>query len=99
MRTCRPLRRWFTCGLLLLGGCKEFISSTRFGVGIGTGRGLQAQQAVSSSAANRASGGCYAECRQGTRCVPATGLCEAIPDAPTGDVFVFTAADGGVGAR
>ena len=85
--------------LLLLAGCREFISSTRFGVGLGTGKGLQAQQAVSSSVASRAFGGCYAECRAGTRCVPATGLCEATPDAPADGVFVFTAADGGVGAR
>lgn len=82
-----------------MSGCKEFVRSTRFGVGLGTGKGLQAQQAVTSSAANRASGGCYAECRPGTRCTSATGLCEAIPEAPAGDTFVFTGADGGVGSR
>ncbi|MEN9796371.1 MAG: hypothetical protein RL653_67 [Pseudomonadota bacterium] len=94
-----PSPALFALGLVLLCGCKEFIRSTRFGVGLGTGKGLQAQQAVTSSVANRASGGCYAECRPGTRCVPATGLCEEIPATPAGDVFVFTGADGGVGAR
>jgi hypothetical protein len=85
--------------ILLLAGCREFIRSTRFGVGLGTGKGLQAQQAVTSSVANRVSGGCFSECRPGTRCVPATGLCEVIPEDPARGLSIVTGADAGVGSR
>lgn len=35
--------------------------------------------AAASSVANRAAGGCYAQCAYGTTCNKVTGLCEALP--------------------
>jgi hypothetical protein len=35
--------------------------------------------ALAASAANRASGGCWAMCTNGTTCNPRTGLCDEIP--------------------
>jgi hypothetical protein len=54
---------------LLLAGC----GSTLAGASVTTGAALAA------SAANRASGGCYALCTNGTSCNPRTGMCELLP--------------------
>jgi hypothetical protein len=35
--------------------------------------------ALSASAVNRATGGCYASCSEGTVCNPESGLCEVLP--------------------
>ena len=43
------------------------------------GAGVMTGAALGASAANRASGGCYAVCTNGTSCNTRTGLCEALP--------------------
>jgi hypothetical protein len=58
---------------LLLTACKTGSSNTMLGAGVMTGAALGA------SAANRASGGCYAVCTNGTSCNTRTGLCEVLP--------------------
>jgi hypothetical protein len=53
-----------------MAGCA---ASTLAGVSATTGAALAA------SAANRASGGCWALCTNGTSCNPRTGMCEEMP--------------------
>ncbi len=48
--------------------------------------------ALGFSAAQRAQGGCYAVCTNGTVCNPKTGLCEA----PTSDMYCEEAPEGGM---
>src|SRR2546425_5968960 len=43
------------------------------------GAAIMTTLALGSSAASRASGGCWAVCQQGERCNEKTGLCEALP--------------------
>jgi hypothetical protein len=45
----------------------------------GAGALIMTSLALGSSAANRASGGCWAVCQQGERCNEKTGWCEALP--------------------
>jgi hypothetical protein len=58
---------------LLLAGCHTGSVNTLAGASVTTGLALGA------SAANRAAGGCYAICTNGTSCNPRTGLCEVLP--------------------
>jgi hypothetical protein len=44
-----------------------------------SGAVIMSSLALGASAANRASGGCYAVCQQGERCNEKTGMCEALP--------------------
>ena len=43
------------------------------------GAAIMTTLALGSSAASRASGGCWAVCQQGEQCNEKTGLCEALP--------------------
>jgi hypothetical protein len=44
-----------------------------------TGAVIMTTLALGSSAANRATGGCWAVCQQGERCNEKTGSCEVLP--------------------
>jgi hypothetical protein len=56
--------------VLMLAGCKSTAPYTVPAALLNTG------VAVGASAAQRASGGCYATCTNGTACNPRTGYCE-----------------------
>src|SRR5260370_4213196 len=58
---------------VLLAGCHPGSVNPLAGASVTTGLALGA------SAANRAAGGCYAGCTNGTTCNPKTGWCEALP--------------------
>lgn len=82
---------WLGCALAVA-GCRSTRKYTSFGFGVGPG--MQLQQALTSSMISRVSGGCYADCRPGTRCVEATGFCEPIEEGNK-DVSVLLRFDGG----
>ena len=79
-------------GTLAAVGCRTVRKYTAFGFGVGPG--TQLQQAVTSSMISRASGGCYADCRPGARCVEATGFCEPI-EQDKNEVRVLLSFDAG----
>jgi hypothetical protein len=81
---------WFAFALAGA-GCRTMRKYTAFGFGVGPG--AQLQQALTSSIISRASGGCYSDCRPGTRCVEATGFCEPIEqgDGEVKVLFLFDA--------
>jgi hypothetical protein len=55
--------------LLLVAGCANEVANAV----------VWSAVAVTASAVNRATGGCYASCGHGTVCNPISGLCEALP--------------------
>jgi len=71
--------------LAALAACKSSAPYTVPAAAVNTG------VALGFSAAQRAQGGCYAVCTNGTVCNPKTGLCEA----PTSDVYCEPAPEGG----
>lgn len=64
------MRRLALAALVALAGCASSAPHTVGAAAINTAL------ALGSSAAQRASGGCYATCTNGTACNPNTGLCE-----------------------
>lgn len=65
------MRRLLIIAAVALGACKSSAPHTLGAAGINTGL------ALGTAAAQRAAGGCYAVCTNGTICNPKTGLCEA----------------------
>jgi len=65
------MRRFALAALLALVGCSSSAPHTLGAAAINTGL------ALGTSAAQRAAGGCFAVCTNGTACNPKTGLCEA----------------------
>src|SRR5438270_14087560 len=62
--------RCLLLSVMLLAGCS---ASTAVGASTIT------SAALAASAANRAAGGCWAVCTNGTSCNPRTGLCDVLP--------------------
>lgn len=81
------MKRAFCILLLALFPACRFMKKARqyssFGVGVGSGAGFAAQQAVVSAATARATGGCFSDCQFGTICNHETGYCERPPDPNT----------------
>lgn len=76
--------------LLSSPGCRTLRQYTGFGVGPGPVAGL------TSAAVSRASGGCFAACTPGHRCVEETGLCEPLAEPGSTELEVHFGRDAGL---